>query len=224
MSSTFQISSCRGRYANCTIAFALLCTMVWPGHAGLVDFTDRFLKTIENQWGVMAVPRLQVWQKLVKNNRGEASGGIKLVNTFFNQVPYFTDAQHWGQTDYWATPNEMLASFGGDCEDYSISKYLSLKEIGVPIDKLRVTYVRALNLGESHMVLAYYATPDADPLILDNLIGDIKPASQRPDLQPVYGFNDEDLWMGGSSGQKGGASSVRLWRDLLQKLQKEQQM
>ncbi|MDD5481137.1 hypothetical protein, partial [Rhodoferax sp.] len=64
MSSTFQISSCRGRYANCTIAFALLCTMVWPGHAGLVDFTDRFLKTIENQWGVMAVPRLQVWQKL----------------------------------------------------------------------------------------------------------------------------------------------------------------
>jgi predicted transglutaminase-like cysteine proteinase len=132
--------------------------------------------------------------------------------------------QHWGVMDYWATPVEMLGSFGGDCEDYSISKYLSLKQIGIPIEKLRITYVRALRLGESHMVLAYYPTPDADPLILDNLINDIRPASQRTDLEPVYGFNDDDLWVSNGATRKGGASDVRLWRDLLQRLAKEEQM
>jgi hypothetical protein len=74
------------------------------------------------------------------------------------------------------------------------------------------------------MVLAYYPTPDADPLILDNLIGEIKPASQRPDLQPVYSFNDEDLWLAGGPASKGGSTQVRLWRDLLEKLAREQKL
>ncbi len=94
----------------------------------------------------------------------------------------------------------------------------------MPIEKLRITYVRALELGESHMVLAYYPTPDADPLILDNIKGDIRPASQRTDLEPVYGFNDDDLWTAAGNARKGGASNVRLWRELLQKLAKEQRM
>ena len=118
----------------------------------------------------------------------------------------------------------MLASFGGDCEDYAIGKYFSLKEIGVPVSRLRITYVRAINLNVSHMVLAYYKTPDAEPLILDNLMGDIRPASQRTDLVPVYGFNDDDLWFTQGGANLGGASNVRLWRDLLEKLAREQQV
>jgi predicted transglutaminase-like cysteine proteinase len=202
----------------------MLWALAWSGQAGLVDFSSQFLKSMETQWGVQAAPRLKTWQRLARENRDTGGNTLKTVNGFFNQVPYFTDLAHWRVVDYWATPSEMLGSFGGDCEDYSIGKYLSLKEMGVPVEKLRITYVRAINLGESHMVLAYYPTPDADPLILDNLIGEIKPASQRPDLQPVYGFNDDDLWMGGASGQKGGATNVRLWRQLLEKLQKERQI
>jgi predicted transglutaminase-like cysteine proteinase len=152
------------------------------------------------------------------------AGTLRTVNGFFNQVPYFNDIKHWRVEDYWATPTEMLGSFGGDCEDYSVGKYLSLKESGIPIEKLRITYVRATHIGESHMVLAYYPTPDAEPLILDNLIGEVKPASQRPDLEPVYSFNDDDLWVTGGAAKKGGASQVRLWRDLLDKLAREQKM
>jgi hypothetical protein len=74
------------------------------------------------------------------------------------------------------------------------------------------------------MVLAYYPTPDAEPLILDNLIGDIKPASQRTDLEPVYSFNDEDLWLPNGTSRKGGSSQVRLWRDLLDKLARERRL
>lgn len=212
------------------VLVALLWTVAMPGWAGLVDFSANLLAYVEKRWGREAVPRLLVWQRVVRDTKAATasgrpdSAGLKVVNGFFNQVPYFNDIKHWGVDDYWATPTEMLGSFGGDCEDYSIGKYLSLKESDISIEKLRITYVRALKLGESHMVLAYYPTPDADPLILDNLIGDIRPASQRTDLEPVYSFNDDDLWITNGANRKGGASNVRLWRDLLEKLAKEQRM
>ena len=215
----------------CTVAAGLLWAAAWPGRAGLVDFSDNYLAYVVKKWGREAPPRLMVWQRLVRDNKAAGaaparveSTSLKQVNVFFNQVTYVNDIKHWGLVDFWATPTEMLGSFGGDCEDYSIGKYLSLKEAGVPIEKLRITYVRALKLGESHMVLAYYPTPDADPLILDNINGTILPASQRPDLEPVYSFNDDDLWVTGGTSRKGGASNVRLWRDLLEKLAKEQRM
>src|SRR5690606_26911116 len=97
----------------------------------------------------------------------------------------------WRQADYWATPLETLAKRAGDCEDFVIAKYFSLINIGVAPEKLRLIYVRARvgGMGSSqsiaHMVLGYYATPHADPLVLDNLVGTIAPASQRRDLSPV---------------------------------------
>jgi predicted transglutaminase-like cysteine proteinase len=219
------------RWVWCTAAAGLLWAAPWPGRAGLVDFSDKFLAYVATKWGREAPPRMAVWQRLVRDNKAAETAparleatGLRQVNGFFNQVPFYSDLKHWGSEDYWATPTEMLGSFGGDCEDYSIAKYLSLKEVGVPVEKLRITYVRALKLGESHMVLAYYPTPDADPLILDNLNGSILPASQRPDLEPVYGFNDDDLWVQGGASRKGGASNVRLWRDLLEKLAREKSM
>ena len=208
----------------------LLWAMALPGWAGLIDFSNGLVAYIEKKWGGEANGRMGVWQRLVRNNKAATSGGrpdsagLKVVNNFFNQVPYVRDPDLWRADDYWATPVEMLGMFGGDCEDYSIAKYLSLKDIGIPIEKLRISYVRALKLGESHMVLAYYETPDADPLILDNLDGTIRPASQRTDLEPVYGFNDDDMWVVGGSRHKGAATNVRLSRDLLAKLAKEQQM
>ena len=70
------------------------------------------------------------------------------------------------------------------------------------------------------MVLAYYPTPNADPLILDNMISEVRPASQREDLKPVFGFNSEGLWVGGSSAPAINNPAARLsrWRDLLQRM------
>ena len=56
------------------------------------------------------------------------------------------DDQHWHQADYWATPIETLASNGGDCEDFSIAKYFTLRELGVAEQCLRLTNVNALSL------------------------------------------------------------------------------
>lgn len=132
---------------------------------------------------------------------------------------YFVDDTIlWGKNDYWATPLEFLGSNAGDCEDFTIAKYFSLLELGVPDKKLRLVYVKALELNQFHMVLAYYSTPSAEPLILDNLNPEIKRGSKRPDLRPIYSFNGKNLWLiksaAGSGKLAGKSSRLSLWNDL----------
>jgi len=150
---------------------------------------------------------------------------VTLVNNYLNQrIAFREDTEVWGVIDYWATPLEALNKGAGDCEDYAIAKYFSLLSAGMPIAKLRMVYVRASLRGQSlaHMVLAYYAQPGADPLILDNLIPDVRPASQRPDLRPVFSFNSEGLWQGtGIVTQGDPVARLSLWRNLLQKARAE---
>ena len=114
---------------------------------------------------------------------------LSLVNTFFNKTDFKSDISHWGKEDYWASPVELLSTNAGDCEDYSIAKYFTLMAMGVPVENLRITYVKAVKLNQAHMVLAYYAAPNEEPLILDNMTDEILPASERTDLVPVYSFN-----------------------------------
>ena len=122
-----------------------------------------------------------------------------------------------GAADYWATPAETVGSHGADCEDFAIAKYYLLKELGVPLERLRITYVRALKLSEAHMVLAYYPRPDAEPLVLDNVDRRVRPASERTDLVPVYSFNDDEaVIMQGNV--KGKPSQIRAWLSLQQRL------
>ena len=148
------------------------------------------------------------------------------VNDFFNtRIRWVPDTQAWGQKDYWATPLETMGKRLGDCEDFAIAKYATLLLAGVDINKLRITYVKARmggpysKLHEAHMVLAYYPTPSGIPDILDNLIMDIRPASQRSDLTPVYGFNSNGLWVGGAAAPatKDPGAKLSRWRDLLQR-------
>lgn len=95
---------------------------------------------------------------------------------------------------------------------------------GVPSAKLRLVYVRA-QIGavtQAHMVLAYYRDPMAEPLILDNLLGDIRPASRRPDLTPVFSFNAEGMWQGVGASSAGDPSArLSRWRDMLTKAKAE---
>ena len=135
-------------------------------------------------------------------------------------MPFFEDQQHWGQLDYWATPAETYGSHGGDCEDFAIAKYFLLKELGVPVERLRITYVRAIKLNQPHMVLAYYASPGSEPLILDNLERGIRPASARTDLVPVFSFNDEDVVII-QGNRKGSSSQIRAWQGLIDRLERE---
>ncbi|MFG6415320.1 transglutaminase-like cysteine peptidase [Roseateles sp. DC23W] len=150
---------------------------------------------------------------------------LRDINDFFNRrLAFRDDAVTWGLPDYWASPLESLERRAGDCEDYAIAKYFSLVASGVPAARLRMVYVRARMDGRSlaHMVLAYHAQPDAEPLILDNLRTEVLPASQRPDLTPVFSFNTDGLWQGvGQVTQGDPLVRLSLWREVVAKVRAE---
>ncbi|MGM9485637.1 transglutaminase-like cysteine peptidase [Roseateles sp. NT4] len=164
-------------------------------------------------------------QQIERSGTAEELKRLKDINDFFNRrLAFREDSVTWGVADYWASPLESLEKRAGDCEDYAIAKYFSLAASGVPTAKLRMVYVRAKLQGQSlaHMVLAYYAQPDAEPLILDNLRPEVLPASQRPDLTPVFSFNTEGLWQGVGQVTAGDPlARLSLWRELVAKVRAE---
>jgi predicted transglutaminase-like cysteine proteinase len=190
------------------------------------DFT-LISKRAEQLYGPLGAGRgrLDDWQRLLQEQVGvDEMAQLKAVNLFFNlRLRFRDDIDLWRVKDYWATPVEALRLGAGDCEDFAIAKYFSLRQLGVPSEKLRITYVKALRLNQAHMVVTYYAQPNAMPLVLDNLTDAIQPASQRNDLLPVYAFNAEGLWLPGSRGDKHVGDSKRLsrWQDLLRKMRAE---
>ena len=193
--------------------------------AQLSRLSEEAIRSFTMTYGREARRRLLNWQEVMQANMA-SSGEVKrkAANDYFNRIPWLTDDEHWGQADYWATPLEMIGSNGGDCEDYSISKYFTLLELQVPRDRLLITYVRAPALDQTHMVLAYYPTPDADPLILDNYNQTIMLGSERTDLIPVYSFNGDGLWLAvqRSLGRRvGDSTTLAQWRGLLERMEKE---
>ena len=165
------------------------------------------------------------WAALLKSPpQGDIKDTLNRVNQFFNsRIRFRDDIAVWGQQDYWATPVEFLRKGSGDCEDYALAKYFTLREMGVPASQLRITYVKALQLNQAHMVVAWYATPDAVPLILDNLKTAILPATQRSDLLPVYSFNGQGLWIpqAGKNKRVGDSKKLSRWQDLLTRMRAE---
>ncbi|TQV78854.1 sulfate adenylyltransferase [Exilibacterium tricleocarpae] len=196
--------------------------------AQYLELDERLLQRIEADYGIEARGRVADWQTLMvdTNARPQLADEQKMTsaNDFFNRVAWVSDLEHWGLEDYWATPVETLATNGGDCEDFSIGKYFTLKDTGVDNGKLRITYVKALNYDQAHMVLAYYPTPGGEPLILDNINKTILPASQRTDLLPIYSFNGESLWLARSRGNQlrsDSMTSLPQWREVNRRLLRE---
>ncbi len=208
--------------------WALLMAAVLGVHLVVAQdslLSAKAIDTYRARYGDGATARLREWERVMLGHR-DAPERDKLtrVNDFFNSVPWVWDSEHWGKRDYWATPLEMLGTLGGDCEDYAIAKYVSLVKMGVAQSKLRIVYVRAPRLDVPHMVLAYYPTPDAEPLILDNLNKRILPAGKRRDLIPVYSFNAAGLWASVGAGPErrlGGASRLTAWRDVSRRMREE---
>lgn len=189
--------------------------------------TGELLQRAEQLYGPLGDGRGRIvaWREMLDASRTlSTEDQLQAVNQFFNRVVLWRDDQVvWNTADYWATPIEALMKGAGDCEDYAIAKYVSLRELGVPDDKLRITYVKALRLNQAHMVLTYYATPTSTPRVLDNIINDILPANERRDLLPVYSFNGGGLWLPGRPGNEKVGDSKRLsrWQDLLGKMRAE---
>jgi len=189
-----------------------------------LGLSDAVIEWVGKKYGAEAKVRTEQWRNLLQMDIKDEKEKLNLVNLFFNKIPYLSDLENWQKKDYWATPVEALGVNAADCEDYAIAKYFTLTELGVPSEKLRITYVKAVELQVAHMVLSYYEEPDAIPLILDNLRDDIVIATKRRDLVPVYSFNADSIWTAvkQGSGQKlGSASRIKLWQELRDKMAEE---
>jgi len=168
---------------------------------------------------------LQSWHQLILDTRN-ATDAIKLlaVNSYFNKLQYVDDWDLWGMEDYWATPIEMIEKGAGDCEDFAIAKYFTLRLMGVEEEKLRITYVVAIDRDNMpHMVLEYYRSPFSPALVLDSLEKAIIPNTQRTDLLPAYSFNTNNLWLADKTRSKKirSTAGMSLWQGVLHRYHRE---
>jgi len=210
----------------------LLCTITIVGNSPVANpaFNDfpKFASVLADRYGPSAIKRgNDLRQKLITLGTAPVVGQLQGVNQFFNQrVTWQSDVAIYGVSDFWATPAETLGKGKGDCEDFTIAKYVSLRHLGIPSEQLRLTYVRLqrpAGRSQAHMVLAWYKEPGATPLILDNANPRVLPANERRDLKPVFSFNSDALWVGESSQTTDVAPSSRLsqWRQMINRAQAE---
>lgn len=202
----------------------LMCSLV-AGHAFVANFS-RLQDLAQARYGPSGRQTMEDWQRLLERAAGLNSDQQLLeINNFINRrVIFAEDLQFWGQKDYWATPLESLGRGAGDCEDSALAKYISLLQLEVADEQLRLIYVRAKidGLARAHMVLGYYPSLEQEPLILDSLRHEILPASARIDLVPVFSFNASGLWVGGQSAAvTSPAARLSNWRSVLERMHLE---
>ncbi len=113
------------------------------------------------------------------------------VNRRMNLFPYILDPINWSLPDYWSTPYEFFVK-SGDCEDYAIAKYLTLKRLGVPTNTMRIVVLHDKNLGVEHAVLAVYESGKI--YILDNQIKTVVEDNTIAHYQPIYSINEHHWW------------------------------
>ena len=188
---------------------------------------DKTQALAQQRYGTRAAETVAAWRLMMEEARTlPDSEKLNKVNTFFNRrILFEDDIVVWQAADYWATPLEFMGRGSGDCEDFTIAKYITLQMLGVSNERLRLIYVRAKSGSRAsfaHMVLGYYPQPSDEPLILDNLISSIRPASQRADLVPVFSFNNEGLWVGGASASAADPTTrLSRWRDVLERMRQD---
>ena len=192
----------------------------------VVVIEETLLEKIEKRYGPVVAARVKYWQELIDgaDQRSEEEN-LRLTNDFFNGARFVNDSDIWGKTDYWATPLEFLIMDAGDCEDFATAKYFTLDKMGVDLKKMRLTHCTAKTINKAHMLVSYYPTPDAVPLILDNIDGKITTADKRKDLVPVYSFNGEDLWLSRTREKQvkvGTPEKLKRWQEWLVRVREEE--
>jgi predicted transglutaminase-like cysteine proteinase/thiol-disulfide isomerase/thioredoxin len=169
-----------------------------PALASAPARTDRLAAFVQKQYGQSGASTYAEWRQMVDGAADVATREkLARTNDYFNRIiRVASDQSTWGKPKYWATLGEVLGKKAGDSEDFAIAKYFTLLALDIPAERLRMVYVKSRDgkPNPMHMVLAYFETPDQEPLLLDNRQPDIQPASLRPDLKPIYSFNNAGAW------------------------------
>ncbi len=154
---------------------------------GMFERFDAALNTSEGQQS------MNNFKSQLESLRGlPMNKAIEGVNSIVNRVPYVNDNVIYGKNDYWATPMEFLKN-GGDCEDYAITKYVALRALGVPEDRMRILILQDLQKNIPHAVLVVYT--DNGAMLLDNQIRSVTPIERVSHYKPIFSINREAWWL-----------------------------
>ena len=151
---------------------------------------DKFDAALNTQSGQQT---MAAFKSQLETLRGlPASKMIAGVNDIVNRVPYINDSNIYGQSDYWATPVEFLKN-GGDCEDFAITKYVALRALGIPEERMRILILQDLQKNVPHAVLVVYT--DNGPMLLDSQIKSVTPVERVSHYKPIFSINRDGWWL-----------------------------
>jgi len=154
------------------------------------DMFERFHRDVSRESSSKVI---QDWKMDISDLRGKSLVDMADgVNNLMNKVRYIGDSKNWGKSDYWETPIEFLTR-GGDCEDFAIAKYASLRALGVPEHLMRIAIVKDMQKGIPHAILIVYT--DQGPMILDNQIKKMARASSIFHYKPIFSINRSAWWV-----------------------------
>lgn len=168
--------------------------------ASFQPWAETVFTTINKEYGPQAEKRMRYLHDIIMKNQDKSvEEKLRLVNDTMNNLPWIADEQHWKKADYWAPPIETIATFGGDCEDIAIAKWIMLRTLGIPGENLRLVFANIKQKGEYHMVLAYVGRIDIPreergktTWILDNVNKKVMKAEERKDLLYIYAIDNEN--------------------------------
>lgn len=154
---------------------------------GMFDRFDAALNTADGQQAMNGFKsQIEFLRGLPVNQMVEG------VNTVVNRIPYINDSQIYGKSDYWATPMEFVKN-GGDCEDFAITKYVALRALGIPEERMRILILQDLQKNVPHAVLVVYT--DNGPMLLDNQIKTVTPVERVSHYKPIFSINRDSWWL-----------------------------
>ncbi len=151
---------------------------------------DRLEASLDTSDGKNAIKNLQ--GDLVSMKGLPLATMAARVDHLVNRTPYIEDGKKWGQSDYWATPVEFFER-GGDCEDFAITKYMALRVLGVPEDRLRIAIVHDIQKNVPHAILVVYA--DEGAMVLDNQSDETRYANEIRRYRPIFSINRNGWWL-----------------------------
>lgn len=164
---------------------------------------DGVFVAIGEKYGPAAEKRFRrIMEIILANHDTPVMEMLQLTNDTLNNIPWIADPDIWKREDYWATPFETLATFGGDCEDIAIAKYAMLRMLGIPDDSLGFAYVETRE-KERHMVLVFKENEASPVYVLDNQVPEVLTGPERRDFTAIFIFqNDGRLYVIGDDGKK----------------------
>ena len=164
----------------------------WSDFSARQSLSLEALTLCEQNEAGCSSPEIKRWAGLIENLRAENKlRQIITVNKWFNRLPYKYDEYAYDQLDYWADTRELLTT-RGDCEDYALSKYYTLRQLGFSQDELKIMVVYDKDNFTNHAVLMVYM--DGTRYMMDINSDATEPSAMGKRYKPLYSFNEQTAW------------------------------